>query len=124
MANSYVPQAYAGRSTAFLVYALYLLSIPSLGLFALAGVILALMSRDGAAPFARAHLDAQVGVWFVAFWWAVALAIVALIGWALTVVLIGFPILGLAWLAGLGIGIWFTLKSILGLLALLDNRAP
>lgn len=113
-----------GRSAAFIVYALYLLSIPSLAVFALIGVIVALVSRDGSGPLARAHLDDQVRFWFVAFWWAIVIAIATLVGWVLTVILVGFPILGLAWVAALIVGIWFTVKSLLGLLKLLDNRPP
>lgn len=111
-----------GRLSAITVYVLYLLSIPSFAIFALVGVIVAIASRDGAGPFARSHLDDQIRVWFIAFWWGVAIAIGFLIGWMLTIVLVGFPILALAGLAALGIMIWFTVKSLLGLLALLDGR--
>lgn len=122
MTTSPVPSDLAGRNAAFIVYTLYLLSIPSAGAFALLGVIVALVSRDGAAPLARSHLDDQVGVWFTAFWWAVGLIIVTIVGWLLAPILIGIPILWLAWVGGLLIGLWFTVKSILGLLALLDYR--
>ena len=40
----------------------------------------------------------------------------------LTVVLIGFPILLLVWIAAGILFIWFTIKSFFGLLALLDGR--
>jgi uncharacterized membrane protein len=118
------PTVQPGRAAALIVYVLYLLSIPSFAIFALIGVILALVSRDEAGPLARAHLDDQVRIWFIAFWWAVGLAIVAVIGAILTFVLIGFPILWLVGLTGLIVMIWFTVKSLLGVLALLDGRAP
>jgi uncharacterized membrane protein len=102
---------------------LYLLSIPSFAIFALLGVIVALSGRTGAGPIARSHLDDQVRIWFVAFWWAVGLALAALIGIVLTIVLIGFPILWLVGIIGFVVMLWFTVKSLLGLLALLDNRA-
>ncbi len=112
----------AGRGAAFVVYALYLLSIPSAAIFALIGVIVALASRDGAGPLAHSHLDDQVRVWFIAFWWAIGLAILALVGFILSVVLIGIPILWLVGILGLGVMIWFTVKALLGLLALMDGR--
>jgi uncharacterized membrane protein len=112
-----------GRSTAFIVYVLYLLSIPSFAILALIGVIVALSGRDGAGPIARSHLDDQVRIWFVAFWWTVALALIALVGVVLTFVLIGFPILWLVGILCFVVMLWFTIKSLLGLLALLDNRA-
>ncbi len=116
------PTAERGRGAAYLVYALYLLSIPSLAVFALVGVIVALVSRGDAGPIARSHLDDQVHIWFVAFWWAVGLILLAVIGWLTTIILIGFVILWIAGLLGLAVMIWFTVKSLLGLLALIDNR--
>jgi len=112
----------AGRGAAFLVYGLYLLSIPSAAIFALIGVMVALSSRDGASPLARSHLDDQIRIWMIAFWWGVFLLVAAVIGALLTIVLIGFPILWIV--AGLGflVMVWFTIKSALGLLALMDDR--
>jgi uncharacterized membrane protein len=101
-----------GRSTAFIVYVLYLLSIPSAALFALVGVIVALAGRDGAGPIARSHLDDQVRIWFVAFWWAVGLALFAIIGGILTIVLIGFPILWVVGILCFVVMLWFTIKSV------------
>jgi uncharacterized membrane protein len=122
MSVSSTIQAEPGRGAAFLVYALYLLSIPSAAILALVGVIVALASRDNAGPLARSHLNDQVRVWFIAFWWAIGLAILCVIGAVLTFILIGIPILWLAGVLGLIVMIWFTVKALLGLLALMDNR--
>lgn len=122
MSTTPLPPAQPGRAAAIIVYVLYLLSIPSAAILALFGVILALVSRDGAGPLARSHLDDQIRIWFIAFWWAVGLGIAAVLGALLTLVLIGFPILWLVGIVGLGVMLWFTIKSLLGLLALLDNR--
>jgi uncharacterized membrane protein len=105
-----------------MVYILYLLSIPSFALFALLGVVWAMMARDGAGPLARSHLADQIRILFVAFWWGVTLLIAGAIGWLLTLVLVGFPILWIVGVVGLIVMIWFTIKSLLGLLALLDGR--
>ncbi len=105
-----------------IVYVLYLLSIPSFALFALLGVIVALAGRDGAGPLARSHLDDQVRIWFVAFWWTIGIALIWLIGAILSFVLIGIPILLIAGLLSLILFLWFTVKSFFGLLALLDGR--
>lgn len=122
MSPTTLPSAQPGRTAAIVVYLLYLLSIPSAAIFALVGVIVALVSRGEAGPLARSHLDDQIRIWFIAFWWAVGLAIIGVIGAILTIVLIGFPILWIVGLIGLGVMIWFTIKSLLGLIALLDNR--
>jgi len=111
-----------GRVSALVVYILYLLSIPSFAIFALAGVILAVVARQDAGPFARSHLNDQVRIWWVAFMWGIAIALGAIIGTLLTVVLIGFPILWIVGIVALIVMLWFTIKSFLGLLALLDGR--
>ena len=123
MTTTSLPSSEAGRTSALLVYGLYILSIPSFAFFALVGVILALAAKDGAGPLARSHLDDQVRIWFIAFWWAVGLAILAVIGVLLSVVGIGLMILWLVGILGFCVMVWFTIKSVLGLLALLDNRA-
>jgi uncharacterized membrane protein len=117
------PVTEPGRSTAFLVYVLYLLSIPSAALFALVGVIVALSGRAGAGPVARSHLDDQVRIWFIAFWWAIALAIASVIGAVLIFVFgLGLLVLWLVGIVAFVVMLWFTIKSLLGLLALIDNR--
>jgi uncharacterized membrane protein len=102
---------------------LYLLSIPSAALFALVGVIVALSGRAGAGPIARSHLDDQVRIWFIAFWWAIGIAIAWVIG-ALLIFALGLGLL-VWWVLGIVafvVMLWFTIKSLLGLLALIDNR--
>ena len=113
----------AGRLSAIIAYALYLLSIPSAGVFALIGVIFAYAGRDGAGPLARSHLESAIRIWWVAFWWGLGCAALALVGWLLMIVLIGFVLLWIAGIVAFIVAVWFTVKSLLGLLALLDNRA-
>lgn len=111
-----------GRGAAFVTYVLYLVSIPSAGILALVGVILAYAARAEAQGAARTHIEHQIRIWWIAVWWAVTIWIATGIGILLTVVLIGFPILLLAGLASLVVMIWFTIASALGLIALLDGR--
>jgi len=114
----------AGKAAALVVYVLYLLSIPSAGVLALAGVFVALVSREGASSVWRSHLNGQVHIFGVAFLWGVALFAASIVAYILTVVLIGFPLLWLIGIAYFVIMVWFTVKSVLGFVALLDNRAP
>ena len=113
-----------GRGTAILGYGLFLFSIPSAAIFALLGVIVALSGMDTSAPLPRAHLQNQVHIWMVAFWWWVALLVLTAVGVLLIPVLLGFPILWFTGFAGVLVMVWFTIKSALGLLALLDGREP
>ncbi|MEZ5995690.1 MAG: hypothetical protein R3C25_08035 [Hyphomonadaceae bacterium] len=111
-----------GRGAAFVVYVLYLMSIPSAGVLALIGLIVAYMGRGEAVGVARSHIEDQIRTWWIAFWWAIAIWIGYFVGGILTVVLIGIPIVMLAWLASFIVAVWFTLKSIFGFIALLDGR--
>ncbi len=119
---SYFSPPERGSATAFVTYLLYLMSIPSVGILALIGLVVAYVGREEATGVARTHIEDQIRVWWVAFWWSVAIVLAYIVGAALTVVLIGIPILVLAWLAGLIVAIWFTVKGIFGLIALLDGR--
>jgi uncharacterized membrane protein len=113
-----------GGVPAFAIYVLFLLSIPSFALFALVGVITAYVTREGSGGLAREHIETQIRIWWIAFLWGVALLALGVVGWALTPLLIGFPILWLIWTLGFVVMIWFTVKSAFGLIALLEGRPP
>ncbi|MEQ1489093.1 MAG: hypothetical protein ABL932_00935 [Terricaulis sp.] len=122
MSTHPLPQAEPGRASVFLVYVLYLLSIPSAAIFALLGVIIALAARDGAGPLARSHLDYQIRIWFQAFWWTIGFGVLAIIGAATIWLGIGVIPLAIAAVGGFVLYLWFTVVSFFGFLALLDNR--
>lgn len=113
-----------GRVAAFIVYGLYLLSIPSAALFAPIGVIVAYIARGAAGPNAGAHLDKAIKLFWIAFAWGVALFLLSLVAWALTIVLIGFPILWLLGAIAFIVMIWFTVMSLIGVIRLMERRAP
>lgn len=98
---------HSARSVAHVVYALYALSIVT-ALPALIGAILAHVKRsDAMGTFAVSHLDWQVRT----FWWWLLWAV---IGGALTVILVGWLILAVAWL-------WFAYRVLRGWLRLVDD---
>lgn len=111
-----------GRAAAALVWLLYILSIPSVAILVPIGVIVAYVARGSSGGWVRSHFDAQIRLFWAAFWWAVALGVLTLISWALTVVLIGFPLLALWAIAGFVVFLWFTIKSVFGLLAIVRGR--
>lgn len=92
---------------ALVAYVLHLVgaitAIPSL----IALVINYIKRRDD-GPLADSH-----HAWMIhSFWWTILWCIV---GWILTLVLIGYAVLALAWL-------WFLYRHVRGLIHLLDNR--
>ncbi|MBI1251170.1 MAG: hypothetical protein GC189_06845 [Alphaproteobacteria bacterium] len=72
------------------------------------------------------HLDNAIRIWWLAFWWAVGLMLVAALAWLFIVTIIGaiigIPLLGLVGLAGFLVFIWFTVVSGWGLLKLLAGE--
>lgn len=111
-----------GKTPALLVWLLYLISVPSVGLLLPAGLILAYVARGDAAPWVRGHLDKQIKTGWVAVFWSVIVWLVFGFGVLTTVVLIGFPIMAVAWLMGAVIAIWLVLVSVLGFLRILNER--
>jgi len=122
--TTYVPQTEPGRISALVVYGLYLLSIPSAALFAPVGVIVAYLSREGAGPQARAHLDYAIHLFWVAFMWGVGIFIASIVAWMLTIILVGFLFLWILGAIAFVVMLWFTIMSAIALMKLLDRRAP
>lgn len=96
------------KTMATIVYVLYLVGLVN-GITALVGVILALIRKDGASePYAN-HFTYQI----FTFLYGLAFAVLGL----LTVWILGLGLL--IWLIG---WVWFIVRSIVGLVRLLDNR--
>lgn len=113
-----------GKAAALVGWALYILSIPSANLLVLVGVIVAYAARGSTSGVARAHMDAQIRLFWSVIGWTVALWIGILVSIPFMLVLVGFVTAALFGLLLLVLHIWFTVKSVLGLLALLNDRAP
>lgn len=113
-----------GKVAALVAWALYILSIPSANLLVLVGLVVAYAARGTATGVARQHLDAQIQLFWSVFVWSVIAIVGVLISIPLMIVGIGFItiiVFGLAWFV---ISVWFTVKSIFGLINLLGDRAP
>ena len=118
-----------GKPAAMIAWGLYILSLPSANLLVIVGLIVAYAGRGGSDGVSRAHLDAQIGLFWSVFWWTVLLWIGF---WACVVGVFSVPAMGVALvplavillLALLLLTVWFTIKSILGLVALMGGKAP
>jgi uncharacterized membrane protein len=65
--NTVLKRSGADRTIAFAGYGLLAASVFTAGLTGLAGVILAYVSRSQVSPRVRRHLNAQIGIFWVAF---------------------------------------------------------
>lgn len=112
----------AGRDGAVVAWILYILSIPSANLLVLVGLVVAYASRGSATGLAAQHIEAQINLFWSVFWVSVVLWGLIAVSAVASVLLIGIPFLILFGLLLLLVSIWFTVKSVLGLLALLNDR--
>ncbi len=109
----------AGKPAAAVAWLLYILSIPSANLLVIVGLLVAYAARSGATGVARQHLDTQIRFFWSVFWWTIGLWILMIVSFLSVIgILLGFVFLGLLFLLSL----WFTVKSVLGLLNLLQDR--
>ena len=113
-----------GKVAAVIAWALYILSIPSVGILVLIGLVVAYAARGNASNVARQHIDAQIRLFWSTVMWTIIFSVLWLVSLLLSAVLIGIPFLFVFWAALFLLMVWFTVKSILGLINLLGDRAP
>lgn len=110
-----------GKPAALIAWVLFILSIPSANLLVIVGLIVSYAGRGTATGIARQHIDAQIRLFWSVFWWTIALWVLIFLS-AVTVILI--PLAFVFWLLWFLLSVWFTVKSVLGLLSLLGDRPP
>ncbi|HWQ87495.1 hypothetical protein [Brevundimonas sp.] len=118
-----------GKPAALIAWGLYILSLPSANLLVIVGLIVAYAGRGGATGLARAHIDAQIGLFWSVFWWTILLWVgIAICGVSFFAApATGIVLAPLGLILGLGLfflTVWFTIKSIIGLINLLGDKAP
>lgn len=111
-----------GKVGALIAWALFILSIPSANVLVLVGLVVAYVTRGTAAGVARQHIDAQIRLFWSVFWWTIAAWIGIFVSVPLSLILVGIPFLMLFVLIWFLLSVWFTVKSVLGLINLLQNK--
>lgn len=113
-----------GKAPAAIAWGLYILSIPSANVLVLVGLVVAYAARASATGVPRLHLEAQIRLFWSVFWWTIACWIAIGVSILASIVLIGIPFLLIFLLLWFLISVWFTVKSVIGLVNLLGDRAP
>lgn len=111
-----------GKVPALIAWALFILSIPSANVLVLVGLVVSYVSRASATGVPRQHIEAQIRLFWSVFWWTIAAWIGIAISAVASLVLIGIPFLLLFLLIWFLLSVWFTVKSVLGLIQLLQDR--
>jgi uncharacterized membrane protein len=104
------------------VYALYLLGFTN-GLTFLVGLIVAYVNRAEAGPVNASHYTFAIRTFWMSIGWFLAALALFLVGLALAVVLVGIPLIILSCAIFAAIGLWFAVRTILGLVHLLRGEA-
>ena len=91
-------------------------------LLVLVGLVVAYACRGSATGLAAQHIEAQIKLFWSVFWISIVLWGLIAVSAVASMLLIGIPFLMLFGLLLLLVSIWFTVKSVLGLLALLNDR--
>lgn len=113
-----------GKPAALIAWGLYILSIPSANMLVLVGLVVAYAARGTATGLAREHIEAQIALFWSVFWWTIATWVLIALSAVASIVLIGIPFLLLFLALWFLLSVWFTVKSVLGLLSLLGDRPP
>ena len=111
-----------GKVGALIAWALFILSIPSANLLVLVGLVVSYVTRGTATGVARQHIDAQIALFWSVFWWTIAAWVGVFVSIPLMALGIGFVTIFVFGLALLVLSIWFTVKSVIGLLNLLNDK--
>jgi uncharacterized membrane protein len=97
--------------------------VDRLGAFlVLVGLVVSYVSRASATGVPRQHIEAQIRLFWSVFWWTIAAWIGIAVSAVASLVLIGIPFLLLFLLIWFLLSVWFTVKSVLGLIQLLQDR--
>ena len=111
-----------GKVGALIAWALFILSIPSANVLVLIGLVVSYVTRGTATGVARQHIEAQIRLFWSVFWWTVAAWVGIIVSAFASLVLIGIPFLLLFLLVWFLLSVWFTVKSVIGLLNLLNDK--
>ena len=111
-----------GKPAALIAWGLYVLSIPSANVLVLVGLVVAYAARGSATGVARQHMDTQIALFWSVFWWTIALWVLIAVSAVASIIIVGIPFLLLFLLLWFLLSVWFTVKSVLGIINLLQDR--
>jgi len=104
------------------VYALYLLGFTN-GLTFLAGLIVAYVNLGEAGPINASHYTFAIRTFWMSIGWFLAGLGIFLVGVLLAIVLVGIPLIIVGCAIMGAVGLWFAIRTILGLVHVLRGEA-
>lgn len=123
MTDTVTDRPHEDRVLPVVVYGLYLLSIPSVWVAVLIGLVLAYANREHAGPRMATHYQFLIQTFWKSIWWAVIGIVLTVVGGIFSVVLIGIPFLIAGVLILAAVHIWFYVRLGVGLIYLAQDQA-
>jgi uncharacterized membrane protein len=111
-----------GKAAALIAWALYILSIPSAALLAPVGLVVAYAARGSATGIPRQHLDAAIRLFWSVFWWTILTGALIVVSVLLSWLILPIVLIFILWGVLILIAVWFTVKSVLGVINLLQDK--
>lgn len=109
------------RTMPIVAYALYLAGMIT-AITPIVGVIIAHASKDAPSWFLRSHYQFLIRTFWITVLGMLAGAAAMGVGVVLSIILIGIPIMAVAGLFMGLVGIWFVVRSIVGLIYAVQNQ--
>jgi len=106
------------RTMPAICYALYLLGFATGGITTIVGVILAHAQQSAASEAMRTHYTFLIRTFWGFLLLCLAGGVLFGVGAILAFILIGFPIMAVAWLIWTGATVWFVVRCVVGLVHL------
>ncbi len=103
-------------------YALYLIAFAT-GITAIIGLVIAYAQRQTAGPVNGSHYTFLIRTFWIGLLLMIAGGVIFGVGAILSVILIGFPIMGVAWLIWTGAAVWYGVRCVVGLTYLARGEA-
>ena len=110
------------RTLPIIAYATYLAAPITVALTAVVGVIIAHSGRDSASPMARTHYEFLIRTFWIGLFASIAGAVALGVGFVLSFILIGIPILVLAGVFLTLVCVWFVVRAVVGLIYAVQNQ--
>lgn len=110
------------RTLPIVAYALYLGGFLTGGLTPIIGVIIAHAGKDNASAFVHSHYQFLIRTFWITVLGLLVGGAALAIGVVLSIILIGIPIVAVASLFLAAVGIWFAVRSVVGLVYAVQNR--
>lgn len=110
------------RTMPAVTYALYFLAYAT-GITVIIGLILAYVQQGSAGAKMRTHYAFLIRTFWMGIGWALIGGALFVVGLPLSLVLIGFPMMFLAWAIWALLGVWYAIRLVVGVIYLARDEA-